>query len=272
MNDVHREAFNSPFSSPFSLHPFPSKLILSQACTRSILSQRFTSLSLNTTRLPLNTPPTSPHVPILTSTNISTARRIILYVGEETQDLGIFAYRTIGHESLAAGSVQAFVSAVQSSPDELGVIIANPGQLLWYRRGCRAVTRSSWLALPRKNGVSDAFRIDPVKNRIPENEDMAAHVRYIFEHVITDMTTPDAQIDIIGLSEGAAETVEFLQANWDVWRNRIHAVAIGAGYAWPGSEIYNKDFAVFWAKVRHQSPPFFLHPQKTHPHSPLQSS
>lgn len=232
----------SPFPNPELVNPL-------SACIRDLLRTRFESLSLNTTRLPLTASPTSPHVPILTSSNISTAKRIILYFGEELQDLGILAYRTIDQVSLSAGSILDFVSALQSSNDNPGIIIANLGQLFWYRRGGRAVSRVSWSALPRKTGVSEPRRIHPVKNHIPGNEDMAAHVRCVFEEVVAQLVNKTAKLDIIGVGEGASEAVDYLQSNWEKWEGRVHAIAVGTGQVWPGNLITNEKFAIFWGKV-----------------------
>lgn len=227
----------------------------SQACIRNSLQTRLQSLSINVTRLPLHASPDDPHIPIFTSANLATATRTIIYFGEELQDLGIFAYRTIGQVTTAAGSVLDFVSAIQASKDSPGIIIANLGQLTWYRRGKRAVTRVTWNALPGKTAVSGPMRVDPVKNRVPGNENMAAHVRYIFEEVVSQMVNKDAQLDILGVGEGAAGSVAYLDRNWGKWEDRVQAIAVGTGQIWPGEEIQDPKFALFFAKVT--SP--FLH-------------
>jgi hypothetical protein len=207
------------------------------------------SLSVTVTRLPLHASADDPHVPIFTSANLATAKRTIIYFGEELQDLGVFAYRTVGQVSTAAGTALDFVSAIQASKDSPGIIIANLGQLIWYRRGKRAVTRVTWNALPGKTAVSGPMRVDPVKNRVPGNEDMAAHVKYIFDEVVPQMVNPDAKLDVIGVGEGAAESVSYLDGNWDQWEPRIQAIAVGTGPGWPGEEIRNPKFMLFFAKV-----------------------
>lgn len=211
------------------------------------------SLGVNVTRLPLDGAPEDPYVPIFTSANLATAKRIILYFGEELQDLGVFAYRTIGKVSTAAGTALNFVSTIQASKDSPGVIIANLGQLTWYRRGKRAVTRVSWNALPGKTSVSGPMRVDPVKNRARGNEDMAAHVKYVFEKVVRQLVHKDAKLDVIGVGEGASESVGFLDRNWDQWEGRIQAIAVGTGQVWPGGAIQNPRLMLFFAKVFYSS-------------------
>lgn len=133
------------------------------------------------------------------------------------------------------------------------------GQLLWYRRGKRAVTRATWAGLPRRTGVSQQLTVDSKKNRVPGNEDVAAHTKYIFEYVIPRMVNPAAKLNIIGIGEGAEETVNYLQYSWETWKDRIQAIVIGSGYQWPSSDIQNPEFADFWGKVLFPSPCPELH-------------
>lgn len=147
-------------------------------------------------------------------------------MNEAVQDLGIWAYRVIGGEGKAAisrGSAIEFVKNVQKysssstsnmdDDDIPGVVIANIGQLLWWRGGKRAVSFSTWYALPRKTAVHGPMRIDDIKNRVLGNTSIKEHVRYIFDEVIGKMTAKDAQIYVVGLSDGADEATTFLNDN-----------------------------------------------------------
>lgn len=168
------------------------------------------------------------------------------------QDLGIFAHRIIGQESVASGSALNFVHAIQSREDgaETAIIIANLGQLVWYRRGQRAMTLASWNALPRKTGVGNPMRIDAVKNHIPENGSTKEHVKSVFEEVLGKLARQDAVIDLIGLGDGAEEAVEYLDQNWKHWENRLRAICVGVGFVWRvRDDIRNEDFMDFWGKV-----------------------
>ncbi|CAF9933211.1 hypothetical protein IMSHALPRED_009092 [Imshaugia aleurites] len=220
-------------------------------CIRNELSVRFEASGLNITRLPLNAGPSDPHVPILTSSNLATANRLIVYFGESMQDLGIFAHRIIGQDSIASGSALDFVHTIQSREDSANtaVIIANLGQLVWYRRGQRAMTIASWNALPRKTGVGNAMRIDAVKNRVPGNGSTKEHVKSVFEDVLGKLAKQDAVIDVIGLGEGAEEAVGYLDQNWEHWERKVKAICVGLGFVWRvGHEIQNKKILDFWGK------------------------
>ncbi|KAL8906401.1 MAG: hypothetical protein Q9207_002062 [Kuettlingeria erythrocarpa] len=202
---------------------------------------------MNLTRLPLGTPHTEPHIPIHTSTNVSTCTRLIVYIGESWQDLGVLAYRTIGHESIASGSVVDLVHAIQADADCPGIIIANTGQLIWYRGGQRAVTQTTWAALPRQTAVSPQMEIDEIKNRVPGNGDAGEHVAYIFDKVIPNMARKDVKVDVIAMGDGAPEAVRYLRETWDKWAKNVQAVALGTGFLWSEGEVGGRDdFKEFW--------------------------
>jgi hypothetical protein len=92
------------------------------------------------------------------------------------------------------------------------VIIANLGQLLWHRKGKRAVTFATWQDMPRKSAVSDMYRIDEKKNTIPGNEDSQAHISYIFNKVLKELVGDKAVLNILAVSP-AFDLLDFLDEN-----------------------------------------------------------
>ena len=201
----------------------------------------------------MNAGPSDPHTPILTSSHLATAKRLIVYFGESVQDLGIFAHRIIGQESIASGSALDFVHAIQSREDstDTAIIIANVGQLVWYRRGQRAMTIASWNALPRKTGVGNPMRIDSIKNHIPGNASTNEHIKSVFEEVLGKLARQDTVIDLIGLGDGAEEAVRYLDQNWNRWEKNVRAICVGLGFVWRvGDDLQNEKFMAFWSKVR----------------------
>jgi hypothetical protein len=211
---------------------------------------------METVRLPLGTEETQPHVPILVSSNISEKKRIIILLYEHTQDLGVFAYRVVGGRGgINAGSAVNFVEYIKSlsgpnGKDSPGVILANLGQLRWWRRGGKAVTHTSWFSLPQKSAVSGAYRFDILKNTVPGNRNTAEHIAYIFNSVIQDLLAPDATLEVIGVSVGAVEVVDFLNKpqNWAVIEPRLTALALVATFH-RSNDISNPWFADWLRKV-----------------------
>ncbi|KFY88572.1 hypothetical protein V500_06267, partial [Pseudogymnoascus sp. VKM F-4518 (FW-2643)] len=175
---------------------------------RTIVSSRLAAEGMETHLLPLSTPPSVPHIPILASTHIATAARTILLLGEATQDLGIFALRIIGgHGGINAGSAVDFVKYAHSqvSPDggRTAVILANCGQLRWNRRQGRAMTRVSWDSQTRESAVHDAPLYDPVTNTMEGTRDQKEHITYILSIVVPMLCRKGGKVDVIAIADSA---------------------------------------------------------------------
>jgi hypothetical protein len=222
----------------------------STACIRKFVLKRLQELGLEILRLPVGATEQDKHIPILVSADLADKHRIIVLFPERDQDLGIFSYRTIGNENISRGSAIDFVSLIMngvasSSGQEIpGIVIANPGQLLWYRGGGRAVSRTQWANLPRESAVAGPFRVDEVKNKVSGNEDFKAHVKYVFENVINEILHKDARIDVIGLEWPGQASVMYLAANWEKYGPRVRGICLASPQHDP-REFENADFIDF---------------------------
>ena len=135
------------------------------------------------------------------------------------------------------------------------------GQLLWYRRGQRALTVASWNGLPRKTGVSSAMKIDPLKNHVRGNKNPEEHVRSVFAEAIWGLGHADAVIDVIGMGDGAEEVVKYLDRNWDRWGGQVRAICVGLGWIWHvANDVQNERFMELWGRV-------YSFPSHSHTHS-----
>ncbi|KAL3442068.1 Arb2 domain-containing protein [Aspergillus insuetus] len=206
-------------------------------CIRKLVLPRLRNLGLVTLHLPLNSGPTKPHVPILVSKNLSTASRIILVFGEPIQDLGIWAYWTVGAENINAGSAVDFAKAVLERGEnehnggkkgDIALVLANTGQLIWHCATGRALSINSWLAQPRPSAVESAPG-ETKRNKIPGNENWQAHVSSVFGGILSargQLARKDAKIDVIGVAEGGLGAVRYLALNWNTWRSHISAICL----------------------------------------------
>ncbi|RAL00678.1 uncharacterized protein BO80DRAFT_356447 [Aspergillus ibericus CBS 121593] len=219
-NDMQREAMNT--------------------CIRRIVSARLRDLGLVTLRLPLTAKPTDAHVPILVSKNISSASRVIVVFGEPLQDLGIWAYRTVGKEGIDLGSAVAFAQAVLSKKDDAdsnatnkdlsdtALVLANTGQLIWHCRSSRAMTLASWPCMPRESAVDSPPAMSH-RNKIPGNGNWQEHVNCVFDEILAArgrFVRADAKIGVVGLVDGGLGAIRYLANNWEAWRPYISAICL----------------------------------------------
>lgn len=235
-NDVQREMMNGITSTPQMYYAHNQSCIANNTvigALRDMVHDRLQALGLEDLRLPLGATQDDPHIPILVTKNLSTAKRVILFIGDHSQDLGILAYRIVGGTGgVNAGSMVNLVKYIQSTMPGTAVIIGNPGQLRWWRRGGKAVTIPSWYAIPRKSAVHGAPRFDEIKNTVEGNRDTAQHVAYLLNSVVAQLCDPESVIDIISVCEGSLQTVYFLddKKNWEQWGKRLGGLAVVAPY------------------------------------------
>ncbi len=124
------------------------------------------------------------------------------------------------------------------------------GQLRWWRRGKKAVTQTSWNALPQASAVEQPYHFDEDKNTIPGNRTTYEHVKYVFSEVVEKLVDHNAQLNVIGVSDGAVQVETFLEKpeNFMIWGKRVTALALLATY-FLAHEIKNADFANWFINV-----------------------
>ncbi|KAI9703244.1 MAG: hypothetical protein M1836_007810 [Candelina mexicana] len=224
------------------------------ACLRDLVLERLHAAGLGTIRLPLGAGPEDRHVPILVSPDLHLRKRVVVIFNEHTQELGIWSYRKVGNQgTINGGSAVDLVKYLQiptnghRRSDCPGIIIANPGQLLWYRKGKRAISHAQRHVLPRKSAVHPVVTMASPKNLIPYNENPEEHMAYIFREVIPSLCNPGADLNVIGVSDAADLVAKYLNKNWNDERRlneRITAIVFTQPTFQP-SDITNDDFAYF---------------------------
>ncbi|KAI9716114.1 MAG: hypothetical protein M1812_005541 [Candelaria pacifica] len=224
------------------------------ACIRNLVLERLHKAGLDAIRLPLGTGPEDPHVPILVSPDLHLRKRVVVIFNEHAQELGIWAYREIGTRStINRGSAVDLVRYLQTPTnrhrrsDCPGIILANPGQLLWYRKGKRAISHAQRHVLPRKSAVHPPVTMASAKNLIPYNEDPEEHVEYIFREVIPHLCNPKAELNIIAVSDASDIVAKYIDKHWEDERRfheRITAMVFTEPTFTP-EDIHNDDFAYF---------------------------
>lgn len=230
----------------------------------TIIHERLEKEGLQKHRLPPGTPYLKPHVPFFSEPNLKTKKRIVIFFGETTQDLGLLAGRVAnGRGGIDKGSMVSIVKQLRNQCSTSndgrppGIILANMGQLLWWPEGQRALTVAGMMATPLPTLVHAGNRHDPKVNEIKGQEKQEDHVRSIFD-VVSQRADDDAVIDIVTISSITSEAVErFLDENWAVWAHRLSSMVFIETFF--GVEfLQNQDFKRFLAKVTRYLPYFLL--------------
>ncbi|KAK5020235.1 hypothetical protein LTR60_000706 [Cryomyces antarcticus] len=245
------------------------------ACVRRELYQRLATANIRPLYLPqlsLERPVQEPHVPILVSTPGVFPKHVVVIVNEHIQDLAIWSYRILcrqggindgsavgfvdhlrsvfkGEEVLVDSPTSTGTSKTPNAQSDPGVIILNPGQLLYSHRFNRALTYASWQAFPRESAVHETPRIHPEHNTVPGNRKSEEHIKFVFDKVLNNAkyVDPEAQLYILGIADGGDSVVELLNAEWPKYCSRIAAIALTQPTS-TSSTITDPAFASFLAQ------------------------
>ena len=218
------------------------QLIRNVACIRAEISSRLTDLNVPPLYIPtlgtIKPPPSSAHIPIHCTPPhlLRTKRRIIVLVNRAAEDLGVWSYRVVSKTGgINAGSVVSLVRELRdraektanasTTPDASpearaqllednmpGILVLNPGCLLYSYTHGKALTPMSWDALPRKSAVHPPPRFHPKYNRVDGNHTADEHLRYVFDNVMNydKFVSKDAEVYIVAAADGSESVIRFL--------------------------------------------------------------
>ena len=197
-------------------------------------------------------------------------RDVVVVINEHMQDLGIWAYRLLlGEPGIRDGSAVGLVKALKAwgtskttydsvaGDDSLeqavrklnldgasaeadgesvehntpGLIILNPGQLLYSHAQNKCMSQAEWMGRHKPSALVGHHRIDEAHNRVPGHENPDKHVAAAFDHVISYITRDDVRLYVVGLSEGGEAVLKYLDSKFsadpqDPVGNKIEAIAL----------------------------------------------
>jgi hypothetical protein len=206
------------------------------------------------------TKPTEPYVPIYVNSQsiLNRKKSIVVVINDNNQDLGIWSYRAVSGEdgNVDLGSCVGLAKEIQrrsndagtaNTNEEPGLIVLNPGQLLYSYKKNRPMNLTSWHDKVRKYAVeaSDSIRED--YNRIEGHRSYEEHISFVFEKIVKDSqwVAADAKIYVIGVQEGGNTTLKYLSDNWSHYCHRIAAIALVSPFH--GMEGLTPPFKAFLA-------------------------
>lgn len=189
---------------------------------------------------------------VLVSDDLATADRVLLFVGETAQDLGVLAHRVVGGGGgIEQGSILSMVRAVQEggvANDKDGkppaIIIGNPGELFWWPEARRSLSLPAVSGMPRPS----AAHLNPRKyaeNTIPGHENADKHVASLFKDLLTcgagagldcvdspmAKRTSVPRITAIGIAGGADALEGFFDhpERWQTWGPHMDSLVVLGG-------------------------------------------
>ncbi|KAJ4298751.1 hypothetical protein N0V88_003783 [Collariella sp. IMI 366227] len=269
-NDRQRFAFNRSFAPHSSPIKEPSELNSRTEAIAKIILTRLTvpdtdknnpnktNHAFTVRPLPLGTPTTSPHVPILTSPNIATTSRIILLFGESAQSLGVLAHRVIGGRGgISKGSVLGLVSALktlQSSATDAsppGVVLANTGELWWWPEGGMGLTPTERHDVPMASAVHLGRWHDKAVNEVEGHRNVDEHVKSVFEQVVMNenLVNGKAKVDVIAVGDASDAVEKYLDGEERGRAYVIHHTPLDTPVAGPGGNPGAAGFTFFGCPV-----------------------
>ncbi|KAM4065552.1 putative arb2 domain-containing protein [Hirsutella rhossiliensis] len=239
-------------------HPrinFRQRFRFDQALER-LVHERLEKQGLQKVALPLGSAPQDRHVPVFVSPDLMSRARVVVIFGEPSQDLGVLAGRVLsGPGGIDKGSMVSVVQALQaqassgtdSSPP--GVVLANTGQLYWWPEGKRGLTVTSSANIPLPSMVHLGRQHVPALNSIPQNEDPASHVNYVFREVIGGLAKQDAIISLVAIGGSCELVTKFLdnEVNWAAWGDRLSSMLL-LGHVYPDDGLKTPAFKEFLTK------------------------
>lgn len=215
-------------------------------CFRAETAKRLAALGIHKVYLPnySKTKPNGPHIPILAPSPeiLKTRKRVFVLINDLNQDLGILAYRQLQVEKgLNGGSVVNLVkdlikhsllehdlglsasifedgTAVINEDQTPGIVVLNPGQLLYSHKHNKAMSLRSWSAMPRKSCMHDMIKLHEEENSIAGHRTPVEHIKSVLTEVVynVDRVSPDAEIYLVAIESGAQHMVELLEEDCEL--------------------------------------------------------
>ena len=104
-------------------------------------------------------------------------------------------------------------SVVTLNKDDIpGVIILNPGQLLYSHELNKVMSLNSWYARAKCSAVGGTYVINDNHNKMPGHKNAKEHVYTIFDHVLPKLIDSKAKLFVIGITDGAENFINYMQA------------------------------------------------------------
>lgn len=110
------------------------------------------------------------------------------------------------------------------------------------------MTTLSWDALTRPSAVHDAVVFDLTTNTVERNRTQEEHIAHLLAEVVPQLCRKDVKLDVIAVTDSARGVSEYLDNNWDQFKDRMGSLALVFPY-YDLEKFQNGEFKE-WLKKR----------------------
>lgn len=178
-------------------------------------------------------PPKKSSVRILASDmqRLSSKKQIFIIIGDSSQELGIWSWKTTKTEGgINKGTAVGVVKSLRSMTANVdlrgqeskqpGIIILNPGELLWSNKERRCFSHAAWRNRPRPNAFMDTYAIT-AHNKVPGHEQPLDHVTTFLHVHLRSLVPKKARLYITAIGDGASTLLSHLNHKLAKYPNPI---------------------------------------------------
>jgi hypothetical protein len=167
------------------------------------------------------------HVHEEKQTNCHMLLGSIVGMVKQLNTMGFGALNTRARASSESSSIST-ASTLITGGDAPGVLILNPGQLLYSHLHGKNMGYKTWSARTRSTAISPGFKIHKDFNHIKGHIDADEHINTVFDKVLPQIINRAARLHVVGITDGAERFVNWFARSIDedeTSAHQIHAMA-----------------------------------------------
>lgn len=114
------------------------------------------------------------------------------------------------NDSVSDASVNSSNSTVAAEDvDEPGVVICNPGQLLYSHMENKCMTWATWNARTRPTALSKGFQVHNTNNHVRGHTTADEHIATVFDNVLPQLVNRAARVHVVAITDGAERFIKW---------------------------------------------------------------
>ena len=97
-------------------------------------------------------------------------------------------------------------------PKTPGIIILNPGALIWSYKEKKTMTQPSWLARQRSNALGEDYAVNQTHNYVAGHLDAKEHIETCLDFILPQLVNNDAHLYVVGITNSAEHFIKWYDA------------------------------------------------------------